>query len=230
MKKVIILVTMTCLELFTLIGCNNDDFLRQKITQSFVAIQSGSACVINCKKSRIYDRYKTYILTVDHAIINNQEYLSLRFPLIDNNGYQYNYIEKKGRVIYRNAKYDFAILVVKTEFYITPTKVNLHRLKLMDKIYQIGRPIGTTFFITEGKIASLNYPFGMFGHNANSYYGSSGSPCFNSEGEQIGMSQAMGKYQIDFIEYPVSYITRSLSIRTIKQVLGQKDFAEYFNS
>lgn len=205
---------------------SNKDFLRTKLTESFIDLKVGCGSVISCKPYRSGNGFITLILTANHVLEDQTERIPLRIPTFSPTGeiiaYDYMFAKK----IFSNKEDDFAILKISTKYYIPSVSISTEQLSLLDDIYQIGRPNKSKLWITRGEVAYLNFGYGSFGYNANTYYGNSGGPIFNLNGEQIGIciSAAQGTDG-----YPVTHMARSMSILHIKKVLGDKQFRNYFN-
>src|ERR1017187_9298009 len=154
---------------------SNEDFLRRKITDSFISLPGGCGSVIGCEKDIKNDNYQIFILTANH-LVKKDKPIWVKFPVIDQTGKEVSFKLGIGKVVFNNLKYDIAIIAVKDRKYIQPTTINIKPVKLLDHIYEIGRPAGSILWVTDGCIASLNVKSGMFGHSAATYFGNSGGP------------------------------------------------------
>lgn len=219
MKKIALLIIgCILLDLFSLSGIHSNSFMRHKLTSSFVSLPYGSGSVINCKNGIVY------ILTARHVLNQNKSML-VKFPQIDFRGKQTSFFYERANVVFQNEAFDVAILEVKTKKYLSSVVVNTDPLKILDQVYEIGIPNRTTLWVTSGQIACLDVSSGNFGHNTPTYLGNSGGPTFNSNGEQIGLVIAIG---LDIYLNPIPHIAQSVSIKTVKELLGEKDFKKYF--
>lgn len=205
-------------------------FYRQTLTRSLVKIQGGSGSVINCQYDPVVCKYKTTILT-NHHVIDGVKKIECALPYIDQRGYLYGVESVEASVIISDKKMDFAILLCFTEKYVRPVTVNTgNRIAVMDKVFIIGCPYNTTFWVSEGVVASLNARYGYFGHNAPIFYGNSGGPCFNADGEQIGITSCLDVYdwsKFFDIRLPITHQSYSINISKIYEKLG-KEFLMYF--
>lgn len=96
---------------------------------------------------------------------------------------------------------DLALLKIDVEDVPYLPVGDFSKLKLADEIYALGHPDEQYYTITKGIVSSLDIHGGptgcawckYFKHSANIFFGSSGGPVLNVDGEVVGVNTFMGR-------------------------------------
>lgn len=135
-----------------------------------------------------------------------------------------------GRVLQSNSELDYAII-----YYVTPhlypacknPKLS-HQLALGDEVWAAGSPNRMLYWLSKGNISALIVGglLHHYGHSAGTYFGSSGGPLFNKDGELVGLNVRLSSGKND---ESLTMLGFMVPLSKVYQDLGAKKVRYYFN-
>ena len=156
--------------------------IYEKINPAIVSVDSHLSEGISCGTGCIIDKNGT-ILTSAHVLEDGKEII-----VTTSNGEDYNakIIKKLGK------NKDVALLKIDTARELKTVKLgNSEKIKVGEKVLAIGNPFGFSGTLTQGIISRIDYSKNRIQTDAAINPGSSGGPLLNSNGEIIGINQAI---------------------------------------
>ena len=156
--------------------------LYEKINPAIVAVDSQLCDGISCGTGCIIDKNGT-ILTSAHVLEDGNDIIITMY-----NGEDY-----KAEVLKRIGKDgDIALLKISVPYELKTVKLgNSEKIKVGEKVLAIGNPFGFNGTLTQGIISRIDYAKNRIQTDAAINPGSSGGPLLNTEGEIIGINQAI---------------------------------------
>lgn len=203
--------------------------LKEKILHPFVRVLSASGVIIKSWTDEKGDSY-AFVLSGQHVTKHaaDQNSVSADFIWFDENGKIEKTTKLLGRVLESDEKADYSIIFYKTPVKFSCVTYSTKNLSILDIVYIVGAPNRQNIWVTQGIISSLNVngelPPGYFGQSAGMYFGSSGSPLFNKDGELIGINLRVSAGQ----DGAIPYMGISLEIKEIFKLLGEEKVKFYF--
>ena len=156
--------------------------IYKKINPAIVAVDSQLADGISCGTVCIIDKNGT-ILTSAHILEDGKDII-----VTMSNGEDY-----KAKVIKRlGENKDIALLKISVPYYLKTVKLgDSSKIKVGESVLAIGNPFGFKGTLTKGIISRIDYAKNRIQTDAAINPGSSGGPLLNTQGEIIGINQAI---------------------------------------
>ena len=156
--------------------------IYKKINPAIVAVDSQLADGISCGTGCIIDKNGT-ILTSAHILEDGKDII-----VTMSNGEDY-----KAKVIKRlGENKDIALLKISVPYYLKTVKLgDSSKIKVGESVLAIGNPFGFKGTLTKGIISRIDYAKNRIQTDAAINPGSSGGPLLNTQGEIIGINQAI---------------------------------------
>ena len=153
-----------------------------EINPAIVSVDSQLSDGCSCGTGCIIDKNGT-ILTSAHVLDDGSDII-----VTMSNGQDY-----KAKVIKRlGEKRDVALLKVNVPYELKTVKLgNSENIKVGEKVFAIGNPFGFSGTLTQGIISRIDYSKNRIQTDAAINPGSSGGPLLNTNGEIIGINQAI---------------------------------------
>ncbi len=161
-----------------------------------------------------------YVVTNFH-VVEDQDNLKVTLYIRSKNGYDLKTIEKV-KVVAANPHMDLALLKMDVPKGLELTRVflgNSDTVKVGEKVFAIGNPLGLERTVSEGIVSVANRTFGgriHFQITAAINPGNSGGPLFNLRGQVIGVTSSkifgVGIEGLNFA-IPVNYVIDFLKHR-----------------
>ena len=185
MKKIIIIFILLIFNINALAFDTEEHSivsLYKKINPAIVSIDSqfrgGSSCGTGCIINK-----QGIILTSAHVV---EEGESIVVTLFDGKNYTATVLKRMGE------NDDIALLKINTSENLKTVKLgNSEKVKVGQKVLAIGNPFGFNGTLTRGIISRIDYEKNRIQTDAAINPGSSGGPLVNTNGEIIGINQAI---------------------------------------
>lgn len=162
-----------------------------------LGISSGSGCIID--KNGI-------ILTSSHVVSEGKN-----IEVTLHNGHTY-----KAKILYASNK-DIALIQIKaTEPLTTVSLGDSGKAKVGQKVLAIGSPFGFNGTLTQGIISRIDYAKDKIQTDASINPGNSGGPLITTEGEVIGINQAIYNPDNNISNIGIGF---AIPINTVKETL-----------
>ena len=186
MKKIIISIIFVFITIIPVYSYDRDEITNisvyEKINPAIVAIDakvsdgtsSGSGCIINSEG---------LILTSSHVILDSKD---IKVTTSNGKSYKAQVVKKLG------SGSDLTILKINSEKpFHTVTMGNSSSVKVGQKVLAIGNPFGFSGTLTQGIVSRIDKKRNKIQTDAAINPGSSGGPLLNTNGEVIGINQAI---------------------------------------
>ncbi len=184
MKKILILILYFCsVPVFGLnIKEKSPVIIYEQINPAIVAIDSQASDGVSCGTGCIIDK-DGIILTSSHVLDEGKDII-----VTISNGQDY-----KAEILKRTEKNkDVALLKIKVPFELKTVKLgDSSKIKVGERVFALGNPFGFNGTFTQGIISRIDYAKNRIQTDAAINPGSSGGPLLNSNGEVIGINQAI---------------------------------------
>lgn len=156
--------------------------IYEKINPAIVAVDSRVTDGISCGTGCIIDKNGT-ILTSAHVLDDGKDII-----ITMSNGQDY-----KAKLLKRTSKNkDVALLKIDVPYDLQTVKLgDSSKIKVGEKVFALGNPFGFNGTMTQGIISRIDYTKHRIQTDAAINPGSSGGPLLNSNGEVIGINQAI---------------------------------------
>lgn len=156
--------------------------IYEQINPAIVAIDSQASDGVSCGTGCIIDK-DGIILTSSHVLDEGKDII-----VTISNGQDY-----KAEILKRTEKNkDVALLKIKVPFELKTVKLgDSSKIKVGERVFALGNPFGFNGTFTQGIISRIDYAKNRIQTDAAINPGSSGGPLLNSNGEVIGINQAI---------------------------------------
>ena len=208
-KKIIITIYLSFFVNVAVIAYDNEEMIYmnvyEKLNPAIVSIDaelplgvsSGSGCIID--KSGI-------ILTSSHVV---DEGKNIEVTL--HNGHVY-----KAKVLYSSNK-DIALIQIKAKEELSTVLLgDSGKAKVGQKVLAIGSPFGFNGTLTQGIISRIDYAKDKIQTDASINPGNSGGPLITTDGEVIGINQAIYNPDNNISNIGIGF---AIPINTVKETL-----------
>ena len=208
-KKFIIAISLSFVTNIAVIAYDNEEMIYmnvyEKLNPAIVSIDaelplgvsSGSGCIID--KTGI-------ILTSSHVV---DEVKNIEVTL--HNGHIY-----KAKVLYSSNK-DIALIQIKTKEELSTVLLgDSGKAKVGQKVLAIGSPFGFNGTLTQGIISRIDYAKDKIQTDASINPGNSGGPLITTDGEVIGINQAIYNPDNNISNIGIGF---AIPINTVKETL-----------
>ncbi len=185
MKKILFLI-VTSLNLLPIYAFDREEIanitLYEKINPAIVCIDSQLRDGVSCGTGCIIDK-RGIILTSAHVVdIGN----NIVVTMSNGQDYQATVLKKFG------LNKDIALLKINVPRELETVRLgNSEKVKVGQKVLAIGNPFGFNGTLTQGIISRIDYEKNRIQTDAAINPGSSGGPLLNTDGEIIGINQAI---------------------------------------
>lgn len=156
--------------------------IYKKINPAIVAVDSQLTDGISCGTGCIIEKDGT-ILTSAHVLEEGNDII-----VTMSNGQDY-----KATILKRtNKNKDVALLKINVPYDLQTVKLgDSSKVKVGEKVFALGNPFGFNGTLTQGIVSRIDYTKNRIQTDAAINPGSSGGPLLNSNGEVIGINQAI---------------------------------------
>lgn len=184
--------------------------LYEKINPAIVCVDSHINKGISCGTGCIIDK-SGIILTSAHVVDIGKNII-----VTMSNGQDYN-----AKIIkHLGNNKDIAILKINVPIELKTVKLgNSEKIKVGQKVFAIGNPFGFNGTLTQGIISRIDYSKNRIQTDAAINPGSSGGPLLNSNGEIIGINQAIFNPDNNISNIGIGF---AIPINTIKEYLKEE--------
>lgn len=183
LKKILSVMLLTVQATYALnIREKSPVVIYEKINPAIVAVDSRFADGLSCGTGCIIDKNGT-ILTSAHILEEGNDII-----VTTSNGQDY-----KAQVIKKfGENKDIALLKINSEIEFSTVKMgDSAKIKVGEKVLAIGNPFGFKGTLTQGIVSRIDYEKNRIQTDAAINPGSSGGPLLNTNGEIIGINQAI---------------------------------------
>ena len=157
-------------------------YIYEKINPAIVAVDTQLPDGLSCGTGCIIDKDGT-ILTSAHILEDGKDII---VTMSNGEDYKASIIKQFGE------NKDIALLKISVPYKLKTVKLgNSERIKVGDSVLAIGNPFGFTGTLTKGIISRIDYTKNRIQTDAAINPGSSGGPLLNTQGEIIGINQAI---------------------------------------
>ena len=184
MKQILIIVSilLSCPVFALGIKYSNDCDIYKRINPAIVSVDTQLKDGLSCGTGCIINKNGT-ILTSAHILEDGSDII-----ITMSNGEDYKaYVVKQ-----LGENKDIAILKISVPYELKTVKFgNSEKIKVGDTVLAIGNPFGFNGTLTKGIISRIDYAKNRIQTDAAINPGSSGGPLLNTQGEIIGINQAI---------------------------------------
>lgn len=179
--------------------------IYKKLNPAIVAIDSQVSDGISCGTGCIIDKNGT-ILTSAHVLEEGNDII-----VTTNNGQDY-----KADIIKRiGENKDVALLKINSPYELKTVKLgDSSKIRVGEKVFALGNPFGFNGTLTQGIISRIDYTRNRIQTDAAINPGSSGGPLINSNGEVIGINQAIYNPDNNMSNIGIGFATPVNLVRT----------------
>ncbi len=208
-KKIIIAICFTFVTNVTVYSYDNEELIYMKVYEKLnpaivsidaelpLGVSSGSGCIIDSSG---------IILTSSHVV---DEGKNIEVTL--HNGHVY-----KAKVLYSSNK-DIALIQIKAKELLTTVALgDSGKAKVGQKVLAIGSPFGFNGTLTQGIISRIDYAKDKIQTDASINPGNSGGPLITTDGEVIGINQAIYNPDNNISNIGIGF---AIPINTVKETL-----------
>ena len=208
-KKFIIAISLSFVTNIAVIAYDNEEMIYmnvyEKLNPAIVSIDaelplgvsSGSGCIID----------KTGIILTSSHVVDDGKNIEVTL----HNGHIY-----KAKVLYSSNK-DIALIQIKTKEELSTVLLgDSGKAKVGQKVLAIGRPFGFNGTLTQGIISRIDYAKDKIQTDASINPGNSGGPLITTDGEVIGINQAIYNPDNNISNIGIGF---AIPINTVKETL-----------
>ena len=208
-KKFIIAISLSFVTNIAVIAYDNEEMIYmnvyEKLNPAIVSIDaelplgvsSGSGCIID----------KTGIILTSSHVVDDGKNIEVTL----HNGHIY-----KAKVLYSSNK-DIALIQIKTKEELSAVLLgDSGKAKVGQKVLAIGSPFGFNGTLTQGIISRIDYAKDKIQTDASINPGNSGGPLITTDGEVIGINQAIYNPDNNISNIGIGF---AIPINTVKETL-----------
>ena len=208
-KKFIIAISLSFVTNIAVIAYDNEEMIYmnvyEKLNPAIVSIDaelplgvsSGSGCIID----------KTGIILTSSHVVDEGKNIEVTL----HNGHIY-----KAKVLYSSNK-DIALIQIKTKEELSTVLLgDSGKAKVGQKVLAIGSPFGFNGTLTQGIISRIDYAKDKIQTDASINPGHSGGPLIKTDGEVIGINQAIYNPDNNISNIGIGF---AIPINTVKETL-----------
>lgn len=208
-KKFIIAISLYFVTNIAVIAYDNEEMIYmnvyEKLNPAIVSIDaelplgvsSGSGCIID----------KTGIILTSSHVVDEGKNIEVTL----HNGHIY-----KAKVLYSSNK-DIALIQIKTKEELSTVLLgDSGKAKVGQKVLAIGSPFGFNGTLTQGIISRIDYAKDKIQTDASINPGNSGGPLITTDGEVIGINQAIYNPDNNISNIGIGF---AIPINTVKETL-----------
>lgn len=208
-KKFIIAISLSFVTNIAVIAYDNEEMIYmnvyEKLNPAIVSIDaelplgvsSGSGCIID----------KTGIILTSSHVVDEGKNIEVTL----HNGHIY-----KAKVLYSSNK-DIALIQIKTKEELSTVLLgDSGKAKVGQKVLAIGSPFGFNGTLTQGIISRIDYAKDKIQTDASINPGNSGGPLITTDGEVIGINQAIYNPDNNISNIGIGF---AIPINTVKETL-----------
>ena len=208
-KKFIIAISLSFVTNIAVIAYDNEEMIYmnvyEKLNPAIVSIDaelplgvsSGSGCIID----------KTGIILTSSHVVDEGKNIEVTL----HNGHIY-----KAKVLYSSNK-DIALIQIKTKEELSTVLLgDSGKAKVGQKVLAIGSPFGFNGTLTQGIISRIDYAKDKIQTDASINPGNSGGPLITTDGEVIGINQAIYNPDNNISNIGIGF---AIPINTVKATL-----------
>ena len=208
-KKFIIAISLSFVTNIAVIAYDNEEMIYmnvyEKLNPAIVSIDaelplgvsSGSGCIID----------KTGIILTSSRVVDDGKNIEVTL----HNGHIY-----KAKVLYSSNK-DIALIQIKTKEELSTVLLgDSGKAKVGQKVLAIGSPFGFNGTLTQGIISRIDYAKDKIQTDASINPGNSGGPLITTDGEVIGINQAIYNPDNNISNIGIGF---AIPINTVKETL-----------
>ena len=208
-KKFIIAISLSFVTNIAVIAYDNEEMIYmnvyEKLNPAIVSIDaelplgvsSGSGCIID----------KTGIILTSSHVVDDGKNIEVTL----HNGHIY-----KAKVLYSSNK-DIALIQLKTKEELSTVLLgDSGKAKVGQKVLAIGSPFGFNGTLTQGIISRIDYAKDKIQTDASINPGNSGGPLITTDGEVIGINQAIYNPDNNISNIGIGF---AIPINTVKETL-----------
>ena len=208
-KKFIIAISLSFVTNIAVIVYDNEEMIYmnvyEKLNPAIVSIDaelplgvsSGSGCIID----------KTGIILTSSHVVDEGKNIEVTL----HNGHIY-----KAKVLYSSNK-DIALIQIKTKEELSTVLLgDSGKAKVGQKVLAIGSPFGFNGTLTQGIISRIDYAKDKIQTDASINPGNSGGPLITTDGEVIGINQAIYNPDNNISNIGIGF---AIPINTVKETL-----------
>ncbi|RAI09971.1 MAG: hypothetical protein DKM23_07980 [Candidatus Melainabacteria bacterium] len=208
-KKFIIAISLSFVTNIAVIAYDNEEMIYmnvyEKLNPAIVSIDaelplgvsSGSGCIID----------KTGIILTSSHVVDDGKNIEVTL----HNGHIY-----KAKVLYSSNK-DIALIQIKTKEELSTVLLgDSGKAKVGQKVLAIGSPFGFNGTLTQGIISRIDYAKDKIQTDASINPGNSGGPLITTDGEVIGINQAIYNPDNNISNIGIGF---AIPINTVKETL-----------
>lgn len=208
-KKFIVAISLSFVTNIAVIAYDNEEMIYmnvyEKLNPAIVSIDaelplgvsSGSGCIID----------KTGIILTSSHVVDDGKNIEVTL----HNGHIY-----KAKVLYSSNK-DIALIQIKTKEELSTVLLgDSGKAKVGQKVLAIGSPFGFNGTLTQGIISRIDYAKDKIQTDASINPGNSGGPLITTDGEVIGINQAIYNPDNNISNIGIGF---AIPINTVKETL-----------
>ena len=208
-KKFIIAISLSFVTNIAVIAYDNEEMIYmnvyEKLNPAIVSIDaelplgvsSGSGCIID----------KTGIILTSSHVVDDGKNIEVTL----HNGHIY-----KAKVLY-SSNNDIALIQIKTKEELSTVLLgDSGKAKVGQKVLAIGSPFGFNGTLTQGIISRIDYAKDKIQTDASINPGNSGGPLITTDGEVIGINQAIYNPDNNISNIGIGF---AIPINTVKETL-----------
>lgn len=208
-KKFIIAISLSFVTNIAVVAYDNEEMIYmnvyEKLNPAIVSIDaelplgvsSGSGCIID----------KTGIILTSSHVVDDGKNIEVTL----HNGHIY-----KAKVLYSSNK-DIALIQIKTKEELSTVLLgDSGKAKVGQKVLAIGSPFGFNGTLTQGIISRIDYAKDKIQTDASINPGNSGGPLITTDGEVIGINQAIYNPDNNISNIGIGF---AIPINTVKETL-----------
>ncbi len=208
-KKFIVAISLSFVTNIAVIAYDNEEMIYmnvyEKLNPAIVSIDaelplgvsSGSGCIID----------KTGIILTSSHVVDEGKNIEVTL----HNGHIY-----KAKVLYSSNK-DIALIQIKTKEELSTVLLgDSGKAKVGQKVLAIGSPFGFNGTLTQGIISRIDYAKDKIQTDASINPGNSGGPLITTDGEVIGINQAIYNPDNNISNIGIGF---AIPINTVKETL-----------
>lgn len=184
MKQILIIVSilLSCPVFALGIKYSNDCDIYKRINPAIVSVDTQLKDGLSCGTGCIINKNGT-ILTSAHILEDGSDII---ITMSNGEDYKASVVKQLGE------NKDIAILKISVPYELKTVKFgNSEKIKVGDTVLAIGNPFGFNGTLTKGIISRIDYAKNRIQTDAAINPGSSGGPLLNTQGEIIGINQAI---------------------------------------
>ncbi len=183
--------------------------IYEKINPAIVAVDTRVSDGVSCGTGCIIDKNGT-ILTSAHILEDGNDIV-----VTMSNGQDY-----KAKILKKYGKNkDIALIKITVPYELSTVKLgDSARIKVGEQVYAIGNPFGFNGTFTQGIVSRIDYAKNRIQTDAAINPGSSGGPLLNTNGEIIGINQAIYNPDNNISNIGIGFAT---PVNLIKEYLNE---------